>query len=575
MKKLSNIMDGTIKWVVYGLLALIVIFLTVASLFGSCYVNHDEYTYFLSDTGYKHVAAFVLVVAFALLYRKFVNSKLTEWHKKVLWYGLLGIYGIVMACITLYVSMEPRADQASVVNTALAMVNEDYTAYEVGGYMSVYPNQVGIVYFFYWLFKIFPFGYKTVCVLNVMSLIGIMIGMAGIGSLYGKNNKYLTGVVTMLFFPITCYATFIYGNLMGQALSTLGIYFAMKYFSQRKTSSIVWSVTTCALAVVIKENFLIPLIGVVLFLLLDLVKSPKKKSAFFLLGLLSATICFSNGVKLHTEQITEKKISTGVPTLAWVAMGMQEGYMAYGWHNQYNEDVYRANDCNTEQTNAQVKEDLVVRMKEFLSNPAYTVKFFYQKTLSQWNNPTFECFWINDLTKRQSDGIEVKNVAGVFKSVLGEPGNPLLREYCNLYQTLILAGVCIWIFWGRKELKVEQLLLATIFVGGFVFHFFWEAKCQYVMPYFVLLIPYAIKGYQYLLGALEQIHSNQKEKLYMKIVKNRCLSLILLVGFLVVVISLAGTKFVDKAFGFSNQQYEEYYDTSVAIRRYHYSSSKV
>ena len=28
MKKLSNIMDGTIKWVVYGLLALIVIFLT-------------------------------------------------------------------------------------------------------------------------------------------------------------------------------------------------------------------------------------------------------------------------------------------------------------------------------------------------------------------------------------------------------------------------------------------------------------------------------------------------------------------------------------------------------------------
>ena len=258
-------------------------------------------------------------------------------------------------------------------------------------------------------------------------------------------------------------------------------------------------------------NFLIPLIGVVLFLLLDFVKHPKKKSAIFLVGLLSATICLSNGVKLHTEQITEKKISTGVPTLAWVAMGMQEGYMAYGWHNQYNEDVYRANDCNTEQTNAQVKEDLVVRMKEFLSNPAYTVKFFYQKTLSQWNNPTFECFWINDLTKRQSDGIEVKNVAGVFKSVLGEPGNPLLREYCNLYQTLILAGVCIWIFWGRKELKVEQLLLATIFVGGFVFHFFWEAKCQYVMPYFVLLIPYAIKGYQYLLGALEQIHSNQKE----------------------------------------------------------------
>lgn len=562
MKKFRNITDGTIKWTVYGLFAVIVVFLTAVSVFGSCYVNHDEYTYYLSDTGYKHVVVFVLVVALALVYQTFLKGKLADRYKKMLWYGLLGIYGIAIIWITLYVSMVPRADQASVVNTAMAMVNGEYSAYEVGGYMSVYPNQVGIVYFFYWLFKIFPFGYKTVFVLNVVSLIGIMAGMAGIGSLYGKHNKYLVGVVTMMFFPITCYATFIYGNLMGQALSTLGIYFAMKYFSQRKTSSIVWSVITCALAVVMKENFLIPLIGVALFLMLDFMKSPKKKSAFFLLGLLSATICISNGVKLHTEQITGEQIATGVPTLAWVAMGMQEGYMAYGWHNQYNEDVYRANDCNTEQTNIQVKEELANRIKEFLSSPAYAVKFFYQKTISQWNNPTFECFWINDRMKRQSDGIEVKKVNGLLESVLGEPGNFVLQEYCNLYQTLILAGVCIWIFLGRKELKVEQLLLATIFVGGFVFHFFWEAKCQYVMPYFVLLIPYAIKGYQYLLGVLEQIHSNQEEKMHIKILKNRCLSLILLVGFLIVVVSLTGTKFVDRAFGFSNQQYEEFNSSS-------------
>lgn len=569
MQKLSNIMDGIIKWAVYGLFSVIVVFLAMVSVFGSCFVNHDEYTYFLSDAGYKHVVAFVLVVLLAFLYQRWISNKLADQYKKMLWYGLLGIYGIVMACITLYVSMEPRADQASVVNTALAMVNEDYTAYEVGGYMSVYPNQVGIVYLFYWLFKVFPFGYKTVCVLNVVSLIGIMIGMAGIGKMYLRHNTYLVGVVTIMFFPISCYATFIYGNLIGQALSTAGIYFAMKYFSDRQNINIVWAVITCALAVIIKENFLIPLIGVVIFLLLDFVKHPKKKSAIFLVGLLSATSCFSNGVKLHTEQITEKKISTGVPTLAWVAMGMQEGYMAYGWHNQYNEDVYRANDCNTEQTNAQVKEDLGVRVKEFLSNPTYVVKFFYQKTLSQWNNPTFECFWINDLTKRQSDGIEVKKVADVFKSVLGEPGNPVIRGYCNLYQTLILAGVCIWIFLGRKDLQTEHLLLATIFIGGFVFHFFWEAKCQYVMPYFVLLIPYAIKGYEYLLGILEQIYHDQKEKMAIGIIKNKCLFTIFVVGFLVVVISFVGAKYVDQAFGFSNQQYEEYYDTNVAIRGYH------
>ena len=37
--------------------------------------------------------------------------------------------------------------------------------------------------------------------------------------------------------------------------------------------------------------------------------------------------------------------------------------------------------------------------------------------------------------------------------------------------------------------------MTTIFIGGFLFHTFWEAKGQYTMPYFTLLILLAIQGY--------------------------------------------------------------------------------
>ena len=37
--------------------------------------------------------------------------------------------------------------------------------------------------------------------------------------------------------------------------------------------------------------------------------------------------------------------------------------------------------------------------------------------------------------------------------------------------------------------------MTTIFIGGFLFHTFLEAKGQYTMPYFTLLIPLAIQGY--------------------------------------------------------------------------------
>ena len=53
-------------------------------------------------------------------------------------------------------------------------------------------------------------------------------------------------------------------------------------------------------------------------------------------------------------------------------------------------------------------------------------------------------------------------------------------------------------FLTKKVLKDEKneayYLPLLTFIGGFVFHFFWEAKCQYTLPYFVLLIPYSVLG---------------------------------------------------------------------------------
>lgn len=43
-------------------------------------------------------------------------------------------------------------------------------------------------------------------------------------------------------------------------------------------------------------------------------------------------------------------------------------------------------------------------------------------------------------------------------------------------------------------MPLHRLLLPMIFIGGFIFHLFWEAKGQYTITYFVLLIPLLCKG---------------------------------------------------------------------------------
>ena len=50
-----------------------------------------------------------------------------------------------------------------------------------------------------------------------------------------------------------------------------------------------------------------------------------------------------------------------------------------------------------------------------------------------------------------------------------------------------------------------------MFIGGFLFHMLWEAKCQYTTSYFILLIPYSMRGYLQLSKIVQEfINDNYK-----------------------------------------------------------------
>lgn len=562
MDKIGNKINAFSKYVIIILFTAMCFVLAITGLFGSCYVNTDEYTYYVSDDAILHVFVLLAVIGILLLFRKFLLNTLSQSKKKICWYILIGVYAILALWFVLYTQMEPRADQKSVVETALHMLSGNYTDFQSGGYMDVYPNQVGIVYVFYWLFKIFPFGYNTIRVFNVIALVMSVLSLNGIANeLFPaeKNEKdYVVGVVTILFLPIFGYVTFLYGNTIGMGFSLSGIYCVCRYFRTREKSMIALGTVALALSVLVKENFLINLIGVLIFLVLDLFRKPNKKTVIFLVVLLLGSISITNIAKFHTSKITGEEISTGVPTLAWVAMGLQGGYMASGWHNQYNENVYRDNQCDTELANQEVKENIKQRVQEFVHHPGKAVSFFYKKTISQWNNPTFQCIWINDLQLRKVGGSAAKGMPKWLENILGEPGNSVLTQYMNCFQTLVLFGVCMWILLGRKEIQLQQLILSTIFIGGFIFHFIWEAKCQYVLPYFMLLIPYSVQGFRLLMQQIDLIFASGEKSKIQRLLSNRTCVGVLVGCLFVIVVSLAGQRWIDKVVGLTNVEYQEY-----------------
>ena len=132
MKKTGEVMDAMVKWVVYVLFTIFIVFLTGISIFGSCYVNTDEYSYFVTDNTFLHIAALLILLTVCVLWKKYLKDKRSDKIKAVLWKSLVVIYTIGIAGIALYVSMEPRADQKRVIDTATAMLHGEFSEFQKG-----------------------------------------------------------------------------------------------------------------------------------------------------------------------------------------------------------------------------------------------------------------------------------------------------------------------------------------------------------------------------------------------------------------------------------------------------------
>jgi hypothetical protein len=122
------------------------------------------------------------------------------------------------------------------------------------------------------------------------------------------------------------------------------------------------------------------------------------------------------------------------------------------------------------------------------THPKEALRFWGTKIASQWNDPTFQCFWI--YKDKRSEGNHIQWAQTIFS------GNRRLVQLLNYLQSVILGGTLLYLLCNWRKLDLPQLLLPIYFLGGFFFHLLWEAKAQYTFTYFAVLIPYAVLGFR-------------------------------------------------------------------------------
>lgn len=399
---------------------------------------------------------------------------------------------------------EAIGDQHDVCDVAYAFRMNDLSIFESGAYANEHPHQFGIEIFIYCLsFLVGNYNYLAFQVLNIAALLMIYLVFEFFAEYYGASNITKLAVICffVVFIPGLMYTTFVYGTLIGLCFSLYATKNILLFQKTLKYIYVLWTVICSVFAVSLKSNYMIFLIANVFLCILILLKN--RKFRFGVLAILLLLVLFFNKKLLYsiTQGITGVEPGPGSSNLSYVAMGLQENEGLFdGWWNFYNTRSYMDADYDSVKQTELVKEYISGRIKEFQGNPRMALKFFSGKNASQWNNPDFEGFWVNSVMPERWGYTELKEKIYADKILCA------LFEVLNYYQFIILMGVLMYVLLSDK--KEIFLLFAMVFIGGFLFHTFWEAKAQYTLPYFMLLLPLSCIGYRNLIT--EMIVKNSK-----------------------------------------------------------------
>ncbi|MCM1025465.1 MAG: glycosyltransferase family 39 protein [Roseburia sp.] len=446
------------------------------------------------------VALRAVLIIFVLMLSKQIGLTVG----KKMFYMIGAVYILLNICLVFVLGLYPGGDQYYVTWIASDMMEGIYSQFEPYGYMNLYPFQYSFVSYVKLIFTLF--GVNNYCALQILNVLYLWLIIYFVVKntrfMFGEE-QYQIGVVLMLFFPLSLYVTYIYGSQLSLALSLASAYYLLRFLTKEGK---IWLnfllvVVLNTFSVLIKNNALIFTIAELCLILLFSVKRAEKKIvlrnvllAAAILGVYALSVAAAN--KSLARYTGSDKV--GAPKTAWVAVGLQTGGAAEGWNNFFCRDVYWGNDCDAEATDTLSRAAIKESIYGFLKDPKYCVKFFYKKICSEWMNPSFDGIGIVEKSVKLNPNTEIRYSTPVRWFLSNAPGKSLdathsvLNEYLRIYELAIFAGAFLYLI--IRRLRVTDCLFMVVFIGGFLFHIFWEAACQYMLPYFVMLIPYGVMG---------------------------------------------------------------------------------
>lgn len=504
--KLRNLTYNISIKIAYGIFAFICFYLFLSSIFSTCLMWFDtEITYYIKDFALLMVSGLLGMMGLVFLLRGFLRKILTKYRGIMVLCTL--IWAVLIAVFASNTDISLVYDQARLYEAVEGMVRGNHSLWRQGGYMSTFPYQNGMVLFYVPIMLIF--GKHTYAAVQVLSIVLYWLMAVAFYKLsknfFDKIVAVFTYIGILFFLPLWGYVKFFYGNLPGLCFMIWALYFLAVYMQDHSWKNLIGSALCLAVAIAFKSNFMIYSMAMLLVLILKSICKKKVNylGAALIIGL--AVICGSKVPPYVAHWITGYPTDQGVPTIYNLVMGLSDSYVAPGWYSGDIIKAFEENEFSVEKSANEAWKDVRESLATLYNNKEYALWFFGRKLASVWNNPTFEGFAV--VVKGNLHG----TIDYWMKDLLysGGTGNAVLILLMDILQSVYLFGNVLYLMYCKKEHDLRRGLPLVAFIGGFIFHIFWEGKCQYTLLFFVLFIPYAFAGYKYCIHKIGEWYSGQ------------------------------------------------------------------
>lgn len=399
-----------------------------------------------------------------------------------------------------------RADARLTYEAAEAFLRADYSAFQPGGYMHMYPHQSGLMYY-YAIGQSFFNGYKWVYYLNVMWVWVINLALWRIVSRVSGANPWAESAAIVLpfaFVPHFAFVLFGYNQTPALAAFAVALYFLVRYVHTE--GGLHWAALSAVFlttAILIRPNYKIAAVAFGAVLLIRYLERLRKRDLLIIAVIMMLAVGVPKAVGRATEEISGSGPLTGVPTAAWLSLGLQDSAhdpsdfdiareRPPGWYNGYTSYLWSETGYDSALTHERAIADFSRYAKARWNSPDRGFGFFAAKVKTTWCEPTYQSFWSGWLPDLEDVGFRVPWIQNLYS---GGDSYSTVSGLLRGVATLIFAGAAWTVLsslrQARQRINIYVLTVGVFVLGAFIFHLFWETKSQYVYGHMVLLISLA------------------------------------------------------------------------------------